>query len=427
MELTQQNEIVAILERELVPALGCTEPIAIAYAAAKARQVLGLFPEHINICCSGNIIKNVKGVMVPNSNGLKGVDVAAILGVVGGDADKELEVLQSVTQEHIDRTKELLKTDFFSCELKENVANLYITATVTAQGHSASVTIINRHTLITEIVKDGEVLYQTTLREETKKDDGTRWPLSIREILDFAQTTDLEPVTPILQRQIEMNRAIAEVGLNQIYGQQVGKTLLHMNPENVIYRARAFAAAGSDARMGGCSLPVVINSGSGNQGMTVSLPVIEYARVWAASEERLYRALLISNLTAIHIKHYIGSLSAFCGAVTASCGAGAAITYLAGGTYEQICGTITNTLANVGGIVCDGAKASCAAKIASAVDAAILGYHMSMEGRVFPAGDGTIQDDIELTIKSIGHVGRVGMKETDIEILNIMMDHVKFD
>lgn len=426
MNLTQQQKIVEILKKELVPALGCTEPIAIAYAAAKARQVLGQFPEHINICCSGNIIKNVKGVMVPNSNGLKGVDVAAVLGVVGGDADKELEVLQNVTQEHINQTKELLEQGYFSCELKENVANLYITATVTADGHSASVTIINRHTLITEIVRDGEVLYQTRQRQEEQK-EVTDWPLSIREILEFAQCVDLQMVTPVLKRQIDMNRAIAEVGLNQTYGEQVGKTLLHLNPENVMFRARAFAAAGSDARMGGCSLPVVINSGSGNQGMTVSLPVIEYARVWAATEDRLYRALLISNLTAIHIKHYIGSLSAFCGAVTASCGAGAAITYLAGGSYDQICGTITNTLANVGGIVCDGAKASCAAKIASAVDAAILGYHMSMQGRVFPAGDGTIQEDIELTIKSIGHVGRVGMKETDIEILNIMMDHVKFE
>ena len=426
MNLTQQQKIVEILKKELVPALGCTEPIAIAYAAAKARQVLGQFPEHINICCSGNIIKNVKGVMVPNSNGLKGVDVAAVLGVVGGDADKELEVLQNVTQEHIDRTKELLSQGYFSCELKENVANLYITATVTADGHSASVTIINRHTLITEIVRDGEVLYQTRQRQEEQK-EVTDWPLSIREILEFAQCVELQMVTPGLKRQIDMNRAIAEGGLNQTYGEQVGKTLLHLNPENVMFRARAFAAAGSDARMGGCSLPVVINSGSGNQGMTVSLPVIEYARVWAATEDRLYRALLISNLTAIHIKHYIGSLSAFCGAVTASCGAGAAITYLAGGSYDQICGTITNTLANVGGIVCDGAKASCAAKIASAVDAAILGYHMSMQGRVFPAGDGTIQEDIELTIKSIGHVGRVGMKETDIEILNIMMDHVKFE
>lgn len=427
MELTQQKKIVAILQKELVPALGCTEPIAIAYAAAKATKVLGLFPDHINICCSGNIIKNVKGVMVPNSNGLKGVDVAAVLGVVGGDADKELEVLQNVTQEHIDKTKELLAKGFFSCELKENVANLYITATVTAGEHSASVTIINRHTLIAEIVRDGEVLYRSEQREEEKKEAAEEWPLSIREILDFAQCVDLELVRPTLKRQIEMNRTIAEVGLNQPYGKQVGKTLLHMKPEDVMFRARAFAAAGSDARMGGCSLPVVINSGSGNQGMTVSLPVLEYAKAWEANEDRLYRALLISNLTAIHIKHFIGSLSAFCGAVTASCGAGAAITFLAGGTYEQICGTITNTLANVGGIVCDGAKASCAAKIASAVDAAILGYHMSMQGRVFPAGDGTIQDDIELTIKSIGHVGRVGMKETDVEILNIMMDHVKFD
>lgn len=425
MNLSQQQEIITILQKELVPALGCTEPIAIAYAAAKATQVLGQFPEHINICCSGNIIKNVKGVMVPNSNGLKGVGVAAVLGVVGGNADKELEVLESVTEADIAKTRQLLQEGFFSCELKENVANLYITATVTCGVHSASVTIINRHTLITEIKKDGEVLYQSLQREESQTP--ATWPLSIRDILEFAQTVDLELVRPLLKRQIEMNQAIAQVGLNQTYGEQVGKTLLHLNPENVMFRARAFAAAGSDARMGGCSLPVVINSGSGNQGMTVSLPVIEYARAWAASEDRLYRALLISNLTAIHIKHYIGSLSAFCGAVTASCGVGAAITYLAGGNYGQICGTITNTLANVGGIVCDGAKASCAAKIASAVDAAILGYHMSMQGRVFPAGDGTIQEDIELTIKSIGHVGRVGMKETDIEILNIMMDHVKFE
>ena len=273
MNLTQQLQIVSILKKELVPALGCTEPIAIAYAAAKARQVLGVFPEHINICCSGNIIKNVKGVMVPNSNGLKGVDVAAVLGVVGGDADKELEVLQNVTQEHINQTKVLLEQGYFSCELKENVANLYITATVTAGEHSASVTIINRHTLITEIVRDGEILYQIRPREEEQKEN-IDWPLSIREILEFAQCVDLQLVTPILKRQIEMNRAIAEVGLNQTYGEQVGKTLLHLNPENVMFRARAFAAAGSDARMGGCSLPVVINSGSGNQGMTVSLPVI---------------------------------------------------------------------------------------------------------------------------------------------------------
>lgn len=414
-----------ILQNELVPALGCTEPIAIAYASAKARQILGVFPEHIDICCSGNIIKNVKGVMVPNSGGMKGVDVAAVLGIVGGNADRELEVLEEITPEHIQQTKELLKQNYFSCHLQENVENLYIIANVTAGTRSASVTIINRHTLITEITKNGEIIYQAnTISNENAKT--SEWHLSISRILEFAETVQLDLVKPILDRQIDMNTHIANIGLNQDFGEQVGRTLLDSFPNDVRTRARARAAAGSDARMGGCSLPVVINSGSGNQGMTVSLPVLEYAQEWNISKEILYRALLISNLTSIHLKHFIGSLSAFCGAVTAACGAGAAITYMSGGTYEQICNTIINTLANVGGIVCDGAKSSCAAKIASAVDAAILGHHMSMKGHCFQPGEGIIQNDIENTIKSIGYVGRVGMKNTDLEILNIMMDHVEF-
>ncbi|MBR4861055.1 MAG: serine dehydratase subunit alpha family protein [Firmicutes bacterium] len=424
---TQKKEIVDLLYSELVPALGCTEPIAIAYAAAKARQVLGCMPEHIDICCSGNIIKNVKGVLVPNSGGMKGVGAAAVLGVVGGNADLSLEVLSCVTEEHIEASKKLLDEGFFSCQLQEGVANLYIVATVSAGGHEASVTIVNRHTMIAEIKKDGEVIYQLSKYDadmQQDKNENKPWVLSMDAILDFANTVDLELVKPLLDSQIEMNTAIAREGLSNVYGAQVGRTLLDCYPEDVRTRARAYAAAGSDARMGGCSLPVVINSGSGNQGMTVSLPVLQYAEKWGISDERKYRALLISNLTAIHLKHYIGSLSAFCGAVTAACAAGGAITYMAGGTFDQICNTITNTLANVGGIVCDGAKASCAAKIASAVDAAILGHQMSMMGRAFPAGDGIIQETIEDTIKSIGYVGRVGMKETDIEILHIMMDDV---
>ena len=428
MNDTQKREIIDLLYSELVPALGCTEPIAIAYAAAKARQVLGEMPEHIDICCSGNIIKNVKGVLVPNSGGMKGVGAAAVLGVVGGNADLSLEVLSEVTEAHIEETKKLLDDGFFSCQLQEGVANLYIVATVTAGEHTASVTIVNRHTMIAEIKKDDQVLYQLSkydsdMQQEKKQDKP--WVLSMENILEFANTAELEEVKPLLDSQIEMNTAIAMEGLSNVYGAQVGRTLLDCYPEDVRTRARAYAAAGSDARMGGCSLPVVINSGSGNQGMTVSLPVLQYADKWGISKEKTYRALLISNLTAIHLKHYIGSLSAFCGAVTAACAAGGAITYMAGGTFTQICNTIINTLANVGGIVCDGAKASCAAKIASAVDAAILGHQMSMMGRAFPAGDGIIQDNIEDTIKSIGYVGRVGMKETDIEILHIMMDNVE--
>lgn len=428
MEKQQYKELVDLLYSELVPALGCTEPIAIAYAAAKARQVLGAMPEHINITCSGNIIKNVKGVLVPNSGGMKGVGAAAVLGTVGGNADLALEVLSEVTEDDIEKTKQLLAEGFFTCKLQEGVENLYIVASVKGEGHTASVTIVNRHTTIAEMTKDGQIIYQLSKYSDEKKEKEEKktWTLTMKGILDFAENVDLDKVRPVLDSQMEMNTAIAKEGLSNVYGAQVGRTLLDCYPEDVRTRARAYAAAGSDARMGGCSLPVVINSGSGNQGMTVSLPVLQYAEKWGVSDEKTYRALIISNLTAIHLKHYIGSLSAFCGAVTAACAAGCAITYLGGGTYQQICNTIINTLANVGGIVCDGAKASCAAKIASAVDAAILAHQMSMMGRSFQGGDGILQEDIEDTIKSIGYMGRVGMKETDIEILKIMMEDVKF-
>ena len=424
MDMQLEQEYIDILSGELVPALGCTEPIAIAYAAAKARQVLGCFPEKIELCCSGNIIKNVKGVMVPNSGGRRGVDVAAVLGVVGGDADRELEVLEGIKPEHIEKAEQLIADGFFECSLQENVENLYIVASVRGGGHSASVTIVNRHTLITEIKKDGEVVYENKIR--TKSSQPASWDLSIAKIVEFADTVELDRVMPILKRQTEMNSAIAKAGLEGSYGAQIGRTMLEAFGDDVRTRAQAMAAAGSDARMGGCSMPVVINSGSGNQGMTVSLPVMEYARELGVGEEKMYRALLISNLVSIHLKHFIGSLSAFCGAVTAGAGAGAAITYMAGGSLEQIGHTIVNTLANVGGIVCDGAKSSCAAKIASAVNAAILAHTLSMRGLGFQPGEGIVQGDVESTIKSVGYVGRVGMKTTDIEILNIMMDHVKF-
>ncbi len=417
------DNFVMILKDELVPALGCTEPIAIAYAAAKAREVLGQMPESIEMCCSGNIIKNVKGVTVPNSNGLRGIDVAATLGVVGGDASRELEVLESVTSEDVEKTKELVKQGFCRCTLQEGVENLYIVAKVYGKGHSAEVTIINRHTLITKIVKDGEIIYEHKI-SDSAAEKGDKSLLNVRDILTFADTVAMEEIEEVIGNQIEKNTAISQEGVIHPYGAQIGRTLLDVFGNDVRTRARAKAAAGSDARMGGCALPVVINSGSGNQGMTVSLPVIEYAKEYDATKEQLYRALVVANLISIHQKKYIGSLSAYCGAVSAACGAGAAITYLRGGTYEEVGLTIINTIGNVGGIVCDGAKSSCAAKIASAVDAAILAHYMAMKHMSFQPGEGIIQEDLEDTIKGMGYIGRVGMKLTDTEILNIMIDRV---
>lgn len=412
---------IEILKYELVPALGCTEPIAIAYAAAKAREVLGEMPTSMELCCSGNIIKNVKAVTVPNSGGLKGIEVAGVLGVLGGDANRELEVLESVTKEQIEMAKKLIANGYCTCSLKEEVENLYISATVVSKEHSAEVTIVNRHTLITKIVKDGQILLENSIHEEAnERFDKSK--LNVKDILEFADTVSIEEIKPILERQVEMNTAISKEGLKKVYGAQVGRTLLATYGSDVCTRARAVAAAGSDARMSGCSLPVVINSGSGNQGMTVSLPVIEYAKELQVGEEKMYRALVVSNLISIHQKKYIGSLSAYCGAVSAACGSGAGITYLYGGTYEQVCKTITNTIANVGGIVCDGAKPSCAAKIASSVEAAILAHNMSMNSCCFQAGEGIVGEDVEDTIKNVGYIGRVGMKKTDVEILNIMID-----
>lgn len=426
MEQSLYQNYVRILHNELVPALGCTEPIAIAYAAAKARAVLGEFPDSIEMCCSGNIIKNVKGVTVPNSGGMRGIDVAATLGVVGGNAERELEVLEEVTQEAIEKTRQLVAAGFCRCTLQEDVENLYIVARVVRGGHFAEVTIINRHTLITKIVRDGEVLFEHRVSEKSP-DYVDKSLLNVKDILTFADEVNLEDVRDVIQDQIVLNTAIAEEGLKNHYGAEVGRTLLEIYGNDVKVRARARAAAGSDARMGGCSLPVVINSGSGNQGMTVSLPVIEFAKEWNVSEEQMYRALIVSNLIAIHQKKYIGSLSAYCGAVSAACGAGAGITYLKGGSEEEVGLAITNTIGNVGGIVCDGAKSSCAAKIASSVDAAVLAHYMACKHRCFLPGEGIVQEDVEETIKSMGYIGRVGMKKTDTEILNIMIDRVNVD
>lgn len=424
MEKALYDNYLAILKSELMPALGCTEPIAIAYASAKARAVLGHRPDGIEVICSGNIIKNVKGVTVPNSGGLKGIDTAAILGAIGGDESRELEVLEAITPEHIEETKALLGTGYCRCRLQEDVENLFIRARAEWQGHAAEVTVINRHTFITKIVKDGEVLFSHDFHSASSG-GVDKSKLTVEGILAFADCLKPEDVAEIFDRQIAMNSAISEVGLAGGYGAEVGKTLLAVRGDDVRTRAKARAAAGSDARMSGCALPVVINSGSGNQGLTVSLPVIEFAKELGVPREKLYSALAVSNLVSIHQKSYIGSLSAYCGAVSAASGAGAAITYLCGGTFRQIADTIVNTVANVSGIVCDGAKPSCAAKIASAVDAAILAHDLSMAHHHFSAGEGFVQEDLEETIRSVGYIGRVGMKSTDTEILNLMIGNVE--
>lgn len=413
---------VELLKKELVVALGCTEPIAIAYAGAKARAVLGAMPDHCVVSCSGNIVKNVKGVTVPNSGGLKGIDVAATLGIVGGDASRKLAVLERITENEIEKAKQLLTENFCECELVEGVENLYIIVRASRGEETAEVEIKDYHSNITKVKRNGVIEFQKEEEARTENQFPDKSLLNMKDILEFADTVEIGEVQEVLARQVEYNSAIAEEGLKKPYGAQVGQTLLSdFDAKSVKLRAKAYAAAGSDARMSGCPLPVVINSGSGNQGITVSLPVVQYAREYHKTEEELYRALVVSNLTALHQKKYIGSLSAYCGAVSAATGSGAGIAYLLGAGYEEISNVITNTIANIGGMVCDGAKPSCAAKIASAVEAAILAVHMGRKNRVFHSGEGLVKDDVEETIRSVGRMGRQGMKATDIEILNIML------
>lgn len=412
-----------ILIKELKPALGCTEPIAISLAAAKAAGVLGKTPDKMEIACSGNIIKNVMGVTVPNSGGKKGIQIAAALGAVGGDAEDSLQVLTKINDQDRLLAEEMVASGAVTVRLVQDVDNLFIHVTAWADDHCAEVIIANMHTQVVRIVKDGNVIFV----DDSVSACGitsTHYEMDLDEILDFAESVDLDTVRHVLDQQIQCNTEISNVGLAGGYGEEVGKTLLQEFGNDTHVRAKARAAAGSDARMGGCVLPVVINSGSGNQGLTVSLPVIEYAAALNVDQEKLYRALVISNLIAVYQKSYIGKLSAFCGAVSAACGAGAAITYLHGGSRKQIEDTITNTLANVGGIVCDGAKPSCAAKIASSLEAAITGHVMSMNGHCFKTGEGIVQNDVESTMRSMGYIAREGMRSTDLEILRVMTKEV---
>ena len=413
---------VQILKEELVPAMGCTEPIALAYAAAKAREVLGEMPDKVVIEASGSIIKNVKSVIVPNTDHLKGIPAAATAGIIAGKAEKELEVIASVTSEDCAKMKEFLAQIPIEVKHVDNGLTFEIGVTVFHGESYAKVRIVNYHTNIVLIEKNGEKLLEIKVEGENEEGLTDRSLLDMKSIWDFVNTVDIADIYDVLHRQIEYNTAISEEGLRGNYGANIGSVLLDMEGTNIRTRAKAKAAAGSDARMNGCELPVIINSGSGNQGMTCSLPVIEYAKELKVSEEKLYRALALSNLVAIHQKTGIGRLSAYCGAVCAGAAAGTGIAYLCGGGYAEVTHTVVNALAITSGIVCDGAKASCAAKIANAVNAALLAYHMALSKQQFRAGDGIIKKGVENTIHSVSRLARDGMAVTDQEILKIMID-----
>ncbi len=474
MDKGLEENYIALLWEELIPAMGCTEPIALAYGAAIARRVLGCLPERTGVIVSGNIIKNVKSVIVPHTGGMRGIEAAVAAGLVAGAAEDGLEVLSNISKEQVGD----IRAYYESLELHNGNGSedragkrpgitveqslsdrvFEIDLTVEAAGHTARVWITDHHTHVACVSRDGEVLYPAagssaagevvcqeilsggngetfgtagqpggnmetdaggTRRAQTGAD---RSLLTIERIVEFAETADLEPVKDLLDRQIDYNTAIAREGLTGKYGAGIGRVLMLSYGDSVSNRAKAWAAAGSDARMNGCELPVVINSGSGNQGLTASLPVIVYARELGVSQETLYRALLVSNLVTIHLKTGIGCLSAYCGATSAGCGAGAGVTYLYGGRFEEIAHTVVNAVAINSGVVCDGAKASCAAKIASAVEAGLLGMQMYMHGRQFLGGDGIVTKGVEATIRNVSELAREGMRETDREILRIMLE-----
>ena len=435
MDQTLYQNHLEILKEELLVALGCTEPIAIAYAGAKARQLLGEMPERCVVKCSGNIIKNVKGVIVPNSGGMRGMDVAATLGIVGGDPERELAVLETVTPEDIQTTQKLVRQGFCTCELVEGVDNLYIVVELEGGGHTAEIEIQEHHNNITYMKRDGEVLLnrRPDPNREKKETGADRMLLNVENILEFADAVRMEDVEELIGRQIAYNTAISDEGLKGKYGVETGRILMEnaqraSGLNRVRLQARAAAAAGSDARMSGCSLPVVINSGSGNQGITVTMPIVTYAREWNAAQELLYRALVLGNLISVHQKKYIGSLSAYCGATSAATGAACGVAYMMlkqkgepDRIYQILCDTITNSIETLGGLVCDGAKASCAAKIGLAVENALMALELSLEGNVFQPGEGMTMENPEDTIAAVGRMGRVGMKSTDVEILNIML------
>lgn len=420
MDKCLYNEYVNILREELLPAMGCTEPIAIAYAGALARETLGELPSRVEILVSGNILKNVKSVIVPNTGGLKGVNTAAAAGIVAGNAQRKLEVISDLSENDIKKIVEYLNSADFKVEQTRSGCVFDICIKVFGNdGSSAAVRIAGHHTNVVLIEKNGEKILDSEYSSD--EPDCRKNALCVDRILQFANEVDIDDVKDMIERQIEYNSAISAEGLKNNYGAQVGKTLLNAFGNDIHNRAKAAAAAGSDARMNGCSLPVVIVSGSGNQGMTASLPVIEYAKFLGADRDKLIRALVVSDLITVHLKSGIGRLSAYCGAVSAGCGAGAGICYLYGGGYDEIAHTLENALAINSGIICDGAKSSCAGKIASAVEAGLLGFEMCKNGANFLGGDGILDFSVENTIDNVGDIARIGMRETDEEIIKLMI------
>ncbi len=416
---------IAVLKDELVPAMGCTEPVAVAYAAALARKTLGALPDSVKVAVSGNILKNVKSVIVPNTDGMRGIPAAVAAGIVAGDAELKLEVVSRINED--DRTEicRYLSRGCISVEQSDTGCVFDIGISVVANGKSAYVRISGSHTNVVRIEKNGEVLFD----KQTSVDDAAslsqfKSELTVKDIVEFADTVDLGEVEEMLDRQIKYNSAIAAEGLKNNYGARVGKILLEAFGKDVHNLAKATAAAGSDARMNGCELPVVIVSGSGNQGMTASLPVVVYAEHIGASREKLLRSLIVSDLVTIHLKAGIGCLSAYCGAVSAGCGAGAGVCYLRGGGYDEIAHTVVNALAIESGVICDGAKSSCAAKVASAVEAGLVGMEMNARGSEFLGGDGILEKGVENTIRNVGELARNGMRETDEEIIRMMIKNI---
>ena len=416
------KDYLSILKEELVPAMGCTEPIAIAYCASIMRDVLGVIPSEVTIFVSGNILKNVKSVTVPNTGGMHGIDVAAAIGIIAGNKEKKLEVIADVTDEQILSLKQYLKENKIVIKHSDNKSVLYIEIIGKYLDEEARVIIQDAHTNVTLIEKNKSVIYQNNQKVESFVTKTDKSILSIHDIITFVDVVSIDELKPILSRQVKYNMAIAEEGLKNSYGANIGKTIVKHSSDDIVQYAKALAAAGSDARMNGCDMPVVINSGSGNQGITASVPLIAYAERFGIDEDKMYRALALSNLCTIHIKNSIGKLSAFCGVVIAGAGCSAGVAYLDGGREKEITHAIVNTLGIISGVVCDGAKSSCAAKIASAVEAGFLGYYMYKDGNQFYSGDGFIKKGVENTIKAVGKIARIGMCETDKEIIHIMLD-----
>ena len=420
MEKQLREQIRTILEEELIPAMGCTEPIALALAAAKTAVLLGEVPEHITAWCSGNMIKNVRCVFIPNSHGMTGIETACLMGAVGGDASREMEVLESVHEEALKTVRKKLAENACDVRFLDSDIPLHFIIEAEASGHSAAVEVRYSHTNVYQILKDGVCIYKNEeCAEETAHSD--RSVLNLEAIKDYADTVPLEEIIDLIGRQIACNTAIAEEGMKGTYGIGIGPILEKTHPGDLFTKMKAWAAAASEARMGGCDMPVIINSGSGNQGIAASVPIIVYAKETGLPEEELYRALVFSALLTIYQKEYIGKLSAFCGAVSATCSAGAALTYMLGGDLEHIRATIDNTLAITPGILCDGAKISCAAKIQSGFDAALLAHRMAMLGRNYEANTGILMETTDETINTVGYIGKVGMRQTDREIIQSIL------